>query len=145
MTRGPALIETLQALFGAIIFAAAAALYASAIRKNAATVTVLAIFCASVDWLATPAQVPLMLARALFIALLAWVVARYVLNGNPLAWPLTAFLSSVLQTAAVLLQNQRPDLIANGFALIAFAIGAVLWAATPRHPPIHTPTMSPPL
>ncbi len=143
MTPVPAIIETLQALFGAIIFAAAVALYANAIRKHAAIVTVIALFCASVDPLATPAQAPMMLARALVLALLAWVVARYVLNGNPLAWPLTVFLSSVLQTAAVLLQNQRPDLIGNGIALIAFAIGAIVWIAIPRHTP--APTMSAPL
>ncbi|MFL6245982.1 MAG: CPBP family intramembrane glutamic endopeptidase [Thermoanaerobaculia bacterium] len=137
----PAVIETLQALFGAIIFAAAVALYSNAIRKHVAIVTILAIFCVSIDPLATPAQAPLMFARAIVVALLAWVVARYVLNGNPLAWPLTVFLSSLLQTAAVLLQNHRPDLIGNGIALIVFAIAAVLWIATPR----HTPTMSRPL
>lgn len=128
----PAVIETLQALFGAIIFAAAVALYSNAIRTHAAMVTIIAIFCASVDPLATPAQAPLMFARALAVALLAWAIARYVLNGNPLAWPLTIFLSSLLQTAAVLLQNHRPDLIGNGIALIVFAIAAVAWVAAPR-------------
>lgn len=137
----PAVVETLQALFGAIIFAAAVALYSNAIRTHAAMVAIIAIFCASVDPLATPAQAPLMFARALAVALLAWVIARYVLNGNPLAWPLTIFLSSLLQTAAVLLQNHRPDLIGNGIALIVFAIAAMLWVAAPR----HTPTMSAPL
>jgi hypothetical protein len=64
--------------------------------------------------------------------LLAWVVARYVLDGNPLAWPLTVFIGSLLQTASVLLQNHRPDLIANGVALIVFAAVAVAWVAAPR-------------
>jgi membrane protease YdiL (CAAX protease family) len=131
-TPVPAIIEGLQALFGAIIFAAAVALYSTAIRKHTAIVTIIAIFCVSVDWLSTPEQAPVMLARAMVVALMAWVVARHVLDGNPLAWPLTIFISSLLQTAAVLLQNQRPDLIGNGIALIVFAIAAVLWAAAPR-------------
>jgi membrane protease YdiL (CAAX protease family) len=128
----PAVIETLQALFGAIIFAAAVALYSTAIRKHVAIVTIAAVFCVSVDPSATLAQAPLMLLRALAAALLAWVVARYVLDGNPLAWPLAVFIGSLLQTASILLQNHRPDLIANGVALIVFAAVAVAWVATSR-------------
>jgi membrane protease YdiL (CAAX protease family) len=128
----PAVIETLQALFGAIIFAAAVALYSTAIRQHIAIVTIAALFCLSLDPTATLAQAPLMLLRALVTALLAWVVARYVLDGNPLAWPLAVFIGSLLQTAAVLLQNHRPDLIANGVALLVFAAAAVAWVAAPR-------------
>ena len=128
----PAVIETLQAIFGAIIFAAAAALYSTAIRTNTAIVTIVAVFCVFIDPTATLAQAPLMLLRALVIALLAWVVARYVLDGNPLAWPLAVFIGSLLQTAGVLLQNHRPDLIANGVALIVFAAVAVGWAGVAR-------------
>jgi membrane protease YdiL (CAAX protease family) len=125
----PAVIETLQAVFGAIIFAAAVALYSTAIRARIAIVTIAAVFCVSLDPTATLAQAPLMLLRALAAALAAWVVARYVLDGNPLAWPLAVFTGSLLQTAAVLLQNHRPDLIANGVALLVFAAMAVAWAA----------------
>ncbi|MDP9193431.1 MAG: CPBP family glutamic-type intramembrane protease [Acidobacteriota bacterium] len=128
----PAVIETLQALFGAIVFAAAVALYATAIRKHAAIVTIVAIFCLSIDPSATAAQTPLMLLRALIAALLAWVVARYVLGENPLAWPLAAFLVSILQVAGVLLQNHRPDLIGNGIALLVIGVAALAWVAAPR-------------
>jgi hypothetical protein len=128
----PAVIETLQALFGAIVIAAAVALYATAIRKHAAIVTIVAIFCLSIDPSATAAQTPLMLLRALLAALLAWVVARYVLDGNPLAWPLAAFLVSILQVAGVLLQNHRPDLIGNGIALLVIGIATLAWVAAPR-------------
>jgi membrane protease YdiL (CAAX protease family) len=128
----PAVIETLQAIFGAIVFASAAALYATAARKHAAAITIIAVFCASVDALTTPAQAPLMFVRALLVALLVWVVARYVLNGNPLAWPLAVFTGSLLQVAAVLLRNHRPDLIGNAVALIVFAVTALVWAASPR-------------
>jgi membrane protease YdiL (CAAX protease family) len=126
----PAVIETLQALYDAIVVAAAVALYSTAIRKHTAIVTIAALFCASIDPSATAAQAPLMVIRAAAIALLAWVVARYVLDGNPLAWPLTAFLVSLLQAAGVLLENHRPDLIGNGIALIVFAAGAVGWACS---------------
>jgi hypothetical protein len=73
-----------------------------------------------------------MLLRALIAALLAWVVARYVLDGNPLAWPLAVFLGSILQIAGVLLQNHRPDLIGNGIALLVIGVAALGWVAAPR-------------
>jgi hypothetical protein len=62
---------------------------------------------------------------------MAWLLGRYVLNGNPLAWPLMVFLALALQTAAVLLGNQRFDLLANGIALLAFSLITILW--TVRH------------
>ncbi|HEX6642439.1 MAG TPA: hypothetical protein VF215_15075, partial [Thermoanaerobaculia bacterium] len=128
----PAVIETLQALFGAIVFASAVALYANALHKRAAIITIVAVFCAAIDPLATPAQAPLMFARALVVALLVWLVARYVLNGNPLAWPLAVFTASLLQVIALLLRNDRPDLIGNAIALAVFAVTALAWAAAPR-------------
>ncbi|HEV7768984.1 MAG TPA: CPBP family intramembrane glutamic endopeptidase [Thermoanaerobaculia bacterium] len=131
-TPFPAVIETLQGVFLAIIVAAAVALYSTAIRKHTALVTILGVFCASIDPMVTLDQTPLMLARAIASALLVWVVAKYVLDGNPLAWPLAVFVSLLVQTAAALLQNHRPDLIGNSIALIVFAVAAVVWAATPR-------------
>jgi membrane protease YdiL (CAAX protease family) len=136
-TPVPGLIGALQAIFGAIVFSAAVALYAAAIRKHAAIVTMVGIFCVSVDPLATPAQAPLMLVRALMVALLAWVVARYVLDGNPLAWPLAVFLSSVLQSANVLLHNHRPDLTGNAIVLLIVAAAAILWMTVPKSQARH--------
>lgn len=128
----PALTEGAQALFGAIVFAAAAALFTQAAGRHASLVALLAVFCASIDPLATTEQLPVMLARAAITAALVWIVARYVLGSNPLAWPLTALLASLLQAAALLLQNQRPDLIANGVALLSFAALALVWIAGGR-------------
>ncbi|HEX2060694.1 MAG TPA: hypothetical protein VHK90_08130, partial [Thermoanaerobaculia bacterium] len=127
-----ALVETGQALFGAIVFAAALALYTTALRTHVAKFTIAAVFCLSVDPLATAAQTPLMLLRALALALIVWVVARYVLDGNPLAWPLAAFLGSLAQAAALLLQHQRPDLQANAIALILIALAVLIamWRPT---------------
>jgi len=70
-----------------------------------------------------------MLARALAMAALAWLVARYVLDANPLAWPMVVFIGASLQIAAVLLSNHRPDLMANGVAMIVFVVAAVVWMA----------------
>jgi membrane protease YdiL (CAAX protease family) len=128
-TPFPALTEAAQALFGAIIIAAAVALYTTALpRKRLAFVTIAAIFCASIDPIVTARQAPLMLACALVIALVAWVIARYVLNGNPLAWPLAVFTGATLNVAAVLFENHRPDLLANAVALVVLALAALIWA-----------------
>jgi membrane protease YdiL (CAAX protease family) len=125
----PAVTEAAQALFGAIIVAAAAALYTTALpRKQLAYITVAAIFCASIDPAVTAKQAPVMLAYALVIAVLSWVIARYVLNGNPLAWPLAVFTGATLNVAAVLFGNHRPDLLANAIALTVFALAALAWA-----------------
>jgi len=127
----PALTEAAQALFLAVAVSAAVALYAYAVRKRIALITTVALFFAMIDPSASAAQAPLMLARALALAAAAWLVARYVLAANPLAWPLTLFVAMTLQAAAMLLQNHRPDLLANGVALIAIAIAAVVWLVIP--------------
>ncbi|HUR82094.1 MAG TPA: CPBP family intramembrane glutamic endopeptidase [Thermoanaerobaculia bacterium] len=124
----PAIVETLRAIPAAIIVSAAIALLVTAVRKHRAILITAAIFFAAVDPAATPAQAPLILAGALVLAVLAWIIGRYVLNGNPLAWPLFVFLGIVLQTASVLFQNQRPDLTANAIAAIVFALMAAAWA-----------------
>jgi membrane protease YdiL (CAAX protease family) len=133
-TALPALIEGGRAVLAAIILAAMVALYAKAIRKQVAAITISAIFLAMLDPGVSEAQAPLMLARAAIWTLVMWIVGRFILNGNPLAWPLAVFLAIALQTAATLMQNHRPDLLANGVALIGFAVIAILWAAAPRAP-----------
>ena len=128
----PALVEGAQALFGALVVSGAVALFALATRRYRAAITIVLVFFAAVDPSVTTEQAPVMLVRALAFALVAWLVARYVLDGNPLAWPLAVFLLGALQSASFFLQNQRPDLIANGVALLAFCLVAVVWIALPR-------------
>lgn len=123
----PALVEGSQALLGAIIVSAAIALYATALQKHVALITTAAIFFASLDAGAMPSEVPLMLLRAAIVAGVTWIVARYVLDANPLAWPLAIFLTLTLQTAAMLAQNHRPDLLANAIGLVAIALAALAW------------------
>ncbi len=127
----PSLIEGSQAIIGALIVSGAVALYSLALRKRAALITIAAVFCASVDPSATHAQVPLMLIGAVVVALLTWLIGRYILDANPLAWPLAVFIALVAQSAAVLVMNQRFDLIAHGIALFVFAALSLIWSA--RH------------
>jgi membrane protease YdiL (CAAX protease family) len=124
----PGIVEALRGIPLAIIVSGAVALFASTLRRYAALVTIAAVFCASLDPAATPAQAPLMLAGSLVVALLVWGIGRYVLNGNPLAWLLFVFIGSTLQAAGVLLQNHRPDLTANAVALFVFAAAAAAWS-----------------
>ena len=124
----PALTEGGSALTAAIVLSAAIALYAFALKKWAAAITIVAVFFATLDPLATARQAPAMLVRSLVMALVVWVLARYVLGPNPLAWPLFVFLGLTLQTALSLAQHSRPDLLANALALVVFAAAAAVWA-----------------
>ncbi|HVG24744.1 MAG TPA: CPBP family intramembrane glutamic endopeptidase [Thermoanaerobaculia bacterium] len=125
----PGIVEALRAIPASIVVSAAVALMAVALpKRRRALVILIAVFCAMVDPSATPAQAPLMLAGSVVLAVLVWAIARYVLGSNPLAWPLFVYLALVLQTASTLLQNHRPDLTANGIALLVFAVAAAVWA-----------------
>jgi hypothetical protein len=130
----PALTEGGNALTAAIALSAAVALYAFALKKWAAPVTMIAVFFATLDPLATARQAPAMFLRSLVLAVLVWVLARYVLGSNPLAWPLFVFIGSTLQTALMLAQNSRPDLLANALVLAVFAAAAIIWAFTSTAP-----------
>jgi hypothetical protein len=124
----PALTEGGSALTAALIVSAAVALYSFAMKKWTAPVTIVALFFATLDPLASVRQMPVMMVRSLIIALIVWLLARYVLGANPLAWPLFVFLALTLQTAAILAQHSRPDLLANALALAVFAAAAAVLA-----------------
>jgi membrane protease YdiL (CAAX protease family) len=130
-TPFPALIDGAQGIFGALAISGAVVLFSLPMQKRP-VFTVLLLFFAMVDPGVTAAQAPLMLVRAAVMALLFYVIGRYVLGANPLAWPLMIFLAATLQVALFLTQNHRTDLIANGAALIAFAATAVFWVVSPR-------------
>ena len=128
-TPFPSLVGASQALIAAIVVSSAVALYASALQKHVALFTIAAVFCLTVDTGATTAQAPLMLLEAAILALLVWLIARCVLDGNPLAWPLAVFLAITLQAAATLITSHRTELLIHAAALLAFALLALLWAA----------------
>lgn len=123
----PSLVAAGQALFAAIILSTAVALYANAFARHAAFITIAALFCASVDPLATLAQTPLMLVRALVLALAIWLVATRILGRNPLAWPLAIFLGATLHAAQILAQHDRIDLKIHAAVLALVAVAATVW------------------
>ncbi|HKR62215.1 MAG TPA: CPBP family intramembrane glutamic endopeptidase [Thermoanaerobaculia bacterium] len=125
----PALFDGAEAFAGAIVFSAAIALFAVTMRKHAALTAAAIAFFMTLDPSASMSQTPLMLVRAIVAAALIFVVARVVLDANPLAWPLTFFLAALLQAAATMLRNHRPDLIANGAALLVLAAIAIVFVA----------------
>jgi hypothetical protein len=90
-----------------------------------------ALFCSQLDRDATARQMPLMLLDAVTFAAVIWLVARYILRDNLLAWPLTAALLFLLQDAAGMLANQRPDLTANAAATLGAATALLLWVVLP--------------
>ena len=72
-----------------------------------------------------------MLIAAATAAALAWAIVRYVFGTNLLAYPIAVALAMLLGSAATLLQNHRPDLIANAIVEIAATVALVIWIAYP--------------
>jgi membrane protease YdiL (CAAX protease family) len=96
-----------------------------------AMIATTAIFLAALDASANLKETPLMLISAAVIAALAFIVIRYILGTNLLAYPLTIAVALLLGNAADLLQNHRRDLTINGIAEIVVAVALLLWAAIP--------------
>lgn len=95
-------------------------------------IAVTALFCLSLDPSAKGPQIVLMLIGATSAAALAWIVVRYVLGANLLAYPVAAALLSLLSNAAILLQNHRADLLINGIVVIAAAVALLVWLIAPQ-------------
>ena len=96
-----------------------------------ATIGVVAVFFTAIDGSANLRQTPLMLVAAAITAGLAYVVIRYVLGTNLLAYPLTVAVALLLGNGADLLQNHRTDLTVNGIAEIVAGVALLIWAAMP--------------
>ncbi|HVS31845.1 MAG TPA: CPBP family glutamic-type intramembrane protease [Thermoanaerobaculia bacterium] len=129
----PAAFEIAEAIFGAVLVAGAVALlsvtFGSWSKRAAPPIAVMAIvFCTLLDTEATWRELPLAIGAALLLAALVWFIAHHVLDGNPLAWPVTAFSASLLQSGASLAQNGRADLRFHSAVMIVVAVGAILWA-----------------
>jgi hypothetical protein len=128
----PSLIDLAQALYSTLTSTGAIAMAAVAIaslprkRGLAAAITIGIIFCATLDPGVTTIETPLMLIRAAVTAVTLWLIARFVLNGNVLAWPLAIFLAELLPGALFLLQNHRFDLRMH--AVIELAVAATIVA-----------------
>jgi membrane protease YdiL (CAAX protease family) len=130
----PALIEIAIAIVGAIVFAGAAALFATAVaswknRSAAAIATISIIFCIALDSSASLAELPMTIGTSLALGSIAWVIARWILDGNPAAWPLAAFVVSLVESGAAMGQNHRPDLQLQAWIVFAVAAATLIWAA----------------
>jgi len=97
-----------------------------------ATVGISIAFLTTLDSSANLQQTPLALVSAALFAVLAYVVVRYILGTNLLAYPLTIALAILLGNAADLLQNHRPDLLINGLVEVVVAIALLIWVASPK-------------
>jgi membrane protease YdiL (CAAX protease family) len=128
----PALTEGLQAIVTALVFAGAVALYTHAVKKHTAIITTVGIFCISLQASVKPAEAPLMLVSAAVVAAVAWIIGRYILGDNALAWPVAAFVGSIANAAAVLLRNSRNDLLVHGVVLVLIAVAAMAWVSMRR-------------
>jgi hypothetical protein len=134
----PGLLGILSTIVRTLGFCAVFGLFMLALRGFAArpwlpaTIGTIAIFLAMLDDSANLNETPLMLASAAASAALAFVVIRYVLGTNILAYPLTIAVALLLGNGSDLLQNHRSDLLANGIAEIVVAVALLIWAAMPR-------------
>ena len=131
----PSIFEAAEALFGAIILTGAVALFVTAItpwsrRWLARAVTIGVIFCVSINIGAGPREVGLMIVATAILTAVVWLMARFVLGTNLLAWPAAAFVASLLRSAGALLQNHRQDLLLHGIVLLAIAAAVIMWLAT---------------
>ncbi|MEK6375519.1 MAG: type II CAAX endopeptidase family protein [Acidobacteriota bacterium] len=133
----PALLAIGETIIRVILGSAAVALFIVALRGLRwkpwlpTAVAITAMFLAGLDASATPAETPLMLASAASLAVIAWAAARFLLQRNLLAYPLTIALAALVSSVSILLQGHRPDLFANAMAEIAVIAALVVWIAAP--------------
>jgi membrane protease YdiL (CAAX protease family) len=133
----PGLLGILSSILVTLTACSVLGLFLVALRGFAArswlpaTIGTVMIFLATLDSSANLHQIPLMLVSAAVAATLAFIVIRYVLGENLLAYPLTIAVAALLGNAAELLRNHRPDLTVNGIAEIVVAVALLVWAAAP--------------
>jgi hypothetical protein len=130
----PALLGILSTITRTLAFCAVAGLFILALQGFRARawlpsfVGTLAVFLAALEPGANARQMPLMLASSAAVALLAYVIVRYVLGANLLAWPLTIAVALLAGNGSDLLQHHRADLTINGIVQLAVAAGLLVWA-----------------
>jgi membrane protease YdiL (CAAX protease family) len=133
----PALLGIASTIIRTLMVCAVFGLFMLALRGFTArpwlpaTIATIAIFLAALDASANLKETPLMLFSAAVTAALAFILIRYILGTNLLAYPLTIAVALLLGNGADLLQNHRPDLTVNGIVEIVVAVALLLWAAIP--------------
>ncbi|HEY2324527.1 MAG TPA: hypothetical protein VGJ82_16830, partial [Thermoanaerobaculia bacterium] len=138
----PAVLTFAEACFDAVIASGIVAAFAygvssfGKVRWLPGFLTIVVIFCGSMSPDATFAQTPLMLVRAAALAFLAWLIGRYVLDGNVLAWPFVVFMAIMLNGIDSMGQH-RLDLHLNLAAVALLLIAAIVWMTLPRRGERH--------
>jgi membrane protease YdiL (CAAX protease family) len=137
----PSLFELLESIFDALMLSGAVALFVAAVRswpkKWAAPVLTMAIvFCVSLNSRVSDREIALMVLTRIMLAVLVWVIARYILDGNILAWPVAAFTASLLQSATALAQNDRVDLRVHAAILFLIAVATLVALGSGRRQPV---------
>src|SRR3954451_8024878 len=134
--RFPALIAGGNALVSAISLCGAVVLFAFALRNAPRWVmpgaVMIGIFCSAIDGSVTPSELPLAIFRAAALAVTLWLIARYILADNPIAWPLSIVIAFTAQSAFDMLGNTRADLQTNGAALLIALALLLVFIASPR-------------
>ena len=143
----PALFELASAIFEAVLFSGAVALFIAAVRTwekkwLAPAVTMFLVFCVSLDSSVTASELPLMIITRLILAVMVWVIGWYILDGNVLAWPLAAFTAAVFQSGMALAQNDRADLRLNAAILFAIGLFTLIWTTWQKPIPNSESTVS---
>ena len=133
----PAVLAGGEAIINTIYLCGAIALVAYALKTSprkwiAPLMVIGGLFCAMLDSSVTPAETPLALVRAISFGVAAWLIARYILGENPIAWPLAIFIAYAGQSALDMLGNDRADLQANGIVLIVVIVVLLAFIAMPR-------------
>jgi len=131
----PAFLDVGSAVIRGLELSAAAGLFVFALRGMPGkawardAVAIAAMFCVSLDSSVSAVRLPFTLIDALTLAVAVWIVVRFVLRDNLLAYPAAGALAILLGNAATLLQNHRIDLTANGIADLVAAAVLMAWLA----------------
>ena len=132
----PAAVDAGQAIYSMLLLSGAIAMASIAIasfpQRYRVPVLLAVIFCASVDSGVTMTETPLMLLRAVVMTVTFWLIARFILDGNLLAWPLAIFVAGLLPDALFLLQNHRADLRVNGIVELVIIVAVCALLGLPR-------------
>jgi membrane protease YdiL (CAAX protease family) len=133
LAAGNAIIHALELSAALALFFVALAPFRRRLPWLPAAAGVAIIFFLQLDRGDGAAQMLYAILVAASSALVFYLLARFVLRGNLLAYPAAIALASLLQDAASMAGNHRPDLQGNAIAALVAAIALLVWLAWPRY------------
>lgn len=132
----PWFIAIWQSVLASILVSGAIACIALAFRDAPAKyrpmlpyALVLAGACALLDSSARGGEIAVTIAASLAISSLVYLVGRYVLGGNLLAFPLAVFTIRMFGRVAELMGNDRADLQVAGYVVMGVLVVTYVWIA----------------